>query len=59
MEATERLLAARNSGKRDAVAAAEQELAAVRAEREESDARAGVPPVPAAVSAAAPVKPAP
>jgi phosphonate transport system substrate-binding protein len=59
MEATERLLAARNSGKRDAVAAAEQELAAVRAEREESDARAGVPPVPAAVSAAAPVNPAP
>lgn len=44
MKATEELLLARNKGDAEAVRAAERELQAVRAERAERDARAGLAP---------------
>jgi phosphonate transport system substrate-binding protein len=57
MEATERLLAARNGRDAAATAEAERALADVQAEREEADARAGLPP--ASTIGPAPVAPVP
>ena len=58
MEATEAMLKARNGGDRVKLAEAKRELDKVRGEREEADARAGVPPQPPVagpgVAAAAP-----